>query len=97
MDKQKITAAGKQKAESIEFALELREKAKELSEFEADAIEILRRAEIALALSEMKKGEGKPGELGKFIDENLEEIDRIDQRAKQICIAFDAGEGSQQS
>ena len=81
-----ITSGGRKKAESVEFALFLRTKGKELSGLGAEAVQMLRRVEIALALSGWTMEEKPPfSEFTEFIEDNLDEIDAIDARALEIC------------
>jgi hypothetical protein len=81
-----IISGGRKKAESPEFALYLRKKEKELSGLGAEAVQMLRRVEIALALSGWTMEEKPPlPEFTTFIEDNLDEIDAIDARALEIC------------
>ena len=81
-----ITSGERKKAESVEFALFLRTKGKELSGLGAEAVQMLRRVEIALALSGWTMEEKPPfSEFTEFIEDNLDEIDAIDARALEIC------------
>jgi hypothetical protein len=85
-----ITTDGKKKAESAEFALYLREREKELADFPQEARDILRQAEIGLALCGWTLEEKPPADVfTDFLSENMNEISSIDVRAKDICRALD--------
>jgi hypothetical protein len=85
-----ITAEGRKKAKSPEFALYLREKAKDLQGFPAEAADVLRYTEIALSLSGWTREEKPPfDEFKQFIQDNLKEIRAIDVHCSETCRALD--------